>query len=278
MRVDRPIGTYLLAWPCFWSIGLAAPAGALPDFGLMALFGCGAVVMRSAGCIINDLWDRDVDAKVERTRLTRPLAAGDLQPWQAVGLLGANLSVGLAVLLQLNWYSVVLGASSLGLVVIYPLMKRVTHWPQLVLGLTFNWGALLGWAAVHGACNWGAVLPLYCGGVCWTIVYDTVYAHQDTVDDAKLGMGSTALLFGDHSQAALSAFSLAAVGSFAAAGAECALGWPYFAALGGAATHLAWQVRTMDTSDPKNLSHRFRSNNYFGALMLAGIVTGKLVA
>eukprot|EP00937_MAST-01D_sp_MAST-1D-sp2_P006828 g6828.t1 len=275
MRVDRPTGVYLLAWPCFWSIAMAAPPGQLPDLQLMALFGAGAFVMRSAGCIINDLWDRDIDRRVARTQ-SRPLASGALSVAQAVALLGANLGAGLAVLLQLNDFSIALGASSLGLVVMYPLMKRVTNWPQLVLGLTFNWGALLGWAAVHGACDWATVLPLYAGGVCWTIVYDTLYAHQDTHDDRAMGLGSTALLFGESSPAVLSGFSVATASALGLAGWNCGLGLPYFAALAGAAGHLAWQVRTMDTADARNLSARFRSNNVFGLTVLSGIVASNL--
>lgn len=178
-RADKPIGTFLLYWPCCWSIAMAAPVGQLPDLPLLATFGLGSLIMRSAGCTINDMWDRDFDGKVARTK-TRPLAAGLLTQRQALGFLGAELTAGLAVLLTLNDFAIVLGAASMPLVIAYPLMKRFTHWPQLILGLTFNWGALLGWAAVHGSCDWSVVLPLYSSGVCWTIVYDTIYAHQDT--------------------------------------------------------------------------------------------------
>ena len=164
---------------------------------MLALFGAGAVLLRGAGCTVNDLWDRDLDGKVERTK-TRPLPSGAVSPLQAVGWLGAQLGLGLGVLLQLNEYSQALGASSLALVVTYPLMKRVTGWTQAFLGLTFNWGALLGWAAVRGACDWTVVLPLYFGGVAWTLVYDTIYAHQDKKDDVLAGIKSTALTFGKH--------------------------------------------------------------------------------
>ncbi|XP_014272313.1 4-hydroxybenzoate polyprenyltransferase, mitochondrial isoform X2 [Halyomorpha halys] len=153
MRIDKPIGTWLLFWPCGWSIAMAAQAGALPDFKMLALFGAGAFVMRGAGCTINDMWDKDLDKKVERTK-DRPLVTGSVSTNDAWVFLAAQLSVALTILLQLNWYSVFLGASSLVLVVAYPLMKRVTYWPQLVLGMTFNWGALLGWSAVQGACDW----------------------------------------------------------------------------------------------------------------------------
>lgn len=177
MRMDRPIGSWLLFWPCSWSIALSAPAGALPDLKMLALFGLGAFIMRGAGCTINDMWDKDIDAKVERTK-NRPLVSGQISQLDALIFLSGQLSVGLMILTQLNWPSIVLGASSLGLVVIYPLMKRITYWPQLMLGMTFNWGALLGWCATQGTVNWAVCLPLYAAGVSWTIVYDTIYAHQ----------------------------------------------------------------------------------------------------
>uniref|UniRef100_A0A2P2KRA4 Uncharacterized protein MANES_01G040600 n=1 Tax=Rhizophora mucronata TaxID=61149 RepID=A0A2P2KRA4_RHIMU len=176
-RLDKPIGTWLLAWPCFWSITLAATPGHLPDFKMMALFGCGALLLRGAGCTINDLLDRDIDTKVERTKL-RPFASGLLTPFKGLCFLGFQLLLGLGILLQLNDYSRILGASSLFLVFSYPLMKRITFWPQAYLGLTFNWGALLGWSAVKGSLDPSIVLPLYLGGVFWTLVYDTIYAHQ----------------------------------------------------------------------------------------------------
>lgn len=182
IRFDRPIGTWLLFWPCGWSIALAAAPGCAPDIGMLALFATGAFVMRGAGCTINDMWDREIDRRVERTR-ERPLASGELTQLDALVFLAAQLGVGAQVLLQLNGYSIGLGAASLGLVVVYPLMKRVTYWPQLVLGAAFNWGALLGWSAVHGEVLWSACVPLYAAGVCWTIVYDTIYAHQVSVKD-----------------------------------------------------------------------------------------------
>ena len=185
-RWDRPIGTWLLLWPCLWSTSLAATAGTMPDASLCALFGLGAFAMRGAGCTVNDLWDRDIDRQVERTRL-RPLASGAIGVPQALGFLGAQCTVGLGVLLALPPYAVGLSFVSVPLVGLYPLAKRVTNWPQAVLGLTFNWGALVGWAAVHGACDWSVVLPLYAGGFWWTLLYDTIYAHQDKRDDAKVG-------------------------------------------------------------------------------------------
>ena len=167
--------------------------------------------MRGAGCTINDMWDKDFDKDVARTK-NRPLASGRISPFQALVFLGCQLSVGLGVLLQLNDYCLSLGASSLALVVSYPFFKRVTHYPQVVLGLAFNWGALLGWAAVHGSCDWSVVLPLYSAGVSWTMIYDTWYAHQDKEDDKKLGLKSTAIAWGDNTKKIASLYSVGMVG------------------------------------------------------------------
>ncbi|KAG2785587.1 4-hydroxybenzoate polyprenyltransferase [Phytophthora cactorum] len=275
-RINRPGPTFMLLWPCFWSIAMAAPAGQLPDLKLLALFGTGSLIMRSAGCTINDMWDKDFDKQVERTN-KRPMAAGKLTYPQAWGFLAGQLSAGLAVLLQLNWYSVAMGASSLALVASYPTMKRFTYWPQAVLGLTFNYGALLGWAAVHGSCEWPVVLPLYAGGVAWTLVYDTLYAHQDKKDDIKIGVRSTALLFGDKTKPVLNFFSAAAIAGFGTAGYMAGLDWPFFVGLTGGAAHLAWQVNTAKLDDPINLQARFASNKWFGALMFASVVAGNVV-
>ncbi|KAG7383533.1 Para-hydroxybenzoate--polyprenyltransferase, mitochondrial precursor (PHB:polyprenyltransferase) [Phytophthora pseudosyringae] len=275
-RINRPAGTFMLLWPCFWSISMAAPVGQLPDLKLLALFGTGAFIMRSAGCTINDMWDKDFDKQVERTN-KRPLAAGKLTYPQAWGFLAGQLSAGLAVLLQLNWYSVAMGASSLALVAAYPTMKRFTYWPQAFLGLTFNYGALLGWAAVHGSCEWPVVLPLYAGGVAWTLVYDTLYAHQDKKDDIQIGVRSTALLFGDNTKPVLNCFSAAAIAGFGTAGYMAGLDWPFFLGLTGGAAHLAWQVNTAKLDDPINLQARFASNKWFGALMFASVVAGNAV-
>lgn len=171
------LGSWLLFWPCGWSIALSASAGALPDLTTLSLFGAGALIMRGAGCTINDLWDKDIDAKVERTK-NRPLVNKEINSLDAWVYLSGQLSLGLMVLLQLNWASIVIGACSLSLVIIYPLMKRITYWPQMMLGMTFNYGALLGWCATQGSIDLAACLPLYIAGISWTIIYDTIYAHQ----------------------------------------------------------------------------------------------------
>nr|XP_018264530.1 4-hydroxybenzoate polyprenyl transferase [Kwoniella dejecticola CBS 10117]OBR86688.1 4-hydroxybenzoate polyprenyl transferase [Kwoniella dejecticola CBS 10117] len=179
-RIDKPIGSLLLFWPCTWSITMASTALHLPPtvpLFYISLFGLGALIMRGAGCTINDMWDAKMDAKVDRTK-SRPIAAGDVTQSQALSFLGLQLSAGLAVLTQLNWYSIVLGASSLSLVVLYPFMKRITYYPQVVFGMTFNWGVFLGWSAVAGVTDWTITAPLYLGGIAWGIAYDLIYAHQ----------------------------------------------------------------------------------------------------
>ncbi|KAI0796539.1 4-hydroxybenzoate polyprenyl transferase [Abortiporus biennis] len=247
-RMDKPIGTILLFYPCTWSITMASYALQTPlttPLTYISLFGIGALVMRGAGCTINDMWDRNLDKAVARTK-DRPLARGDITTAQAVGFLGLQLSAGLAVLTQLNWYSILLGASSLSLVTIYPFMKRVTYWPQAVLGLAFNWGALLGWSAVAGTGNWSVVLPLYAGGVCWTLVYDTIYAHQDKTDDVKVGIRSTALLFGEHSRTVLSALSFSSLSFITLAGYMNTNGLPFYAGIGLAGLQLARVLKNTD--------------------------------
>ncbi|PWZ00815.1 4-hydroxybenzoate polyprenyl transferase [Testicularia cyperi] len=330
-RIDKPIGTWLLFWPCAWSIVLASHTLGLPistPIFYTLLFGVGAIVMRGAGCTINDMWDVKMDRMVERTK-TRPLAAGDVTQFQALCFLGVQLSAGLAVLINLNWFSIVLGASSLSVVVLYPLMKRITYWPQLVLGLAFNWGAMLGWAAVAGSVDWAVVLPLYAGSIFWTLVYDTIYAHQDKTDDVKAGVKSTALLFGEKTRPVLSTFSAATISLFgysasqaippaipAAAVSELpgsvvglsststgaggggqtvsdliSLGLstetieslgaagtlvqhhPGFSlALVAAASHLAWQIRTVDLNSRPDCWAKFVSNTNFGWIVFAGLV------
>ncbi|XP_023719608.1 4-hydroxybenzoate polyprenyltransferase, mitochondrial isoform X3 [Cryptotermes secundus] len=262
MRIDKPIGSWLLFWPCGWSIALSALPGALPDLKMLGLFGLGAFIMRGAGCTINDMWDRDIDKKVSRTK-DRPLVSGVLSQLEALVFLSGQLGLGLLVLLQLNWYSILLGASSLGLVIIYPLMKRVTHWPQLILGMTFNWGILLGWSAVNGSCNWPICLPLYAAGICWTIVYDTIYAHQDKVEDVLLGIKSTAIMFGENTKLWLSGFTSMMISGLVVTGVQCDQTWPYYASVGFVAAHLSTQLYTLNINNPVDCSMTFVSNRNF---------------
>ncbi|XP_030369499.1 4-hydroxybenzoate polyprenyltransferase, mitochondrial [Scaptodrosophila lebanonensis] len=276
MRLDRPIGTYLLFWPCGWSIALSADAGCWPDLTMLGLFATGALIMRGAGCTINDLWDKDIDAKVERTR-SRPLASGQITQFDAIVFLSAQLSLGLLVLVQLNWQSILLGASSLGLVITYPLMKRVTYWPQLVLGMAFNWGALLGWCATQESINLAACLPLYLSGVCWTIVYDTIYAHQDKLDDLQIGVKSTALRFGENTKVWLSGFTAAMLTGLSAAGWACDQTLPYYASVGIVGAHLAQQIYSLNIDNPSDCAKKFFSNHQVGLILFLGIVLGTLL-
>ncbi|MDX2266408.1 MAG: 4-hydroxybenzoate octaprenyltransferase [Hyphomicrobiales bacterium] len=271
MRVDRPIGVWLLLWPCWWSAALAGvAASAWLNLWHMALFAIGAFVMRSAGCIYNDIADRKYDALVARTR-NRPIASGRVSPVAAAALMVVLSFCGLAVLLQFNMFAVALGMASLGVVAIYPFMKRITHWPQAVLGLAFSWGALMGWAAAFGSLDWPA-LALYAGAVLWTIGYDTIYAHQDKEDDAVVGLKSTALRFGDKTKPWLIVFYGGAVAAIGLAGAGAGAGAAFFAGLAAAALHVGWQIATLDVSDAGNCLERFRSNRWFGALVFAALI------
>ncbi|XP_060584093.1 4-hydroxybenzoate polyprenyltransferase, mitochondrial-like [Ruditapes philippinarum] len=275
LRFDKPIGTYLLFWPCTWSIGLAAQAGHLPDLYLLALFGLGSLIMRGSGCIINDMWDRDIDKKVERTK-TRPLASGELTPFQALVFLGGNLSLALAILLQLNWNSVFLGAASMILVIAYPLAKRYTYWPQVVLGVTLNWGVLIAWSALKGSLEW-PVLPLYTACVVYTMFYDTIYSHQDKYDDMLIGVKSTALKFGDQTKIWLTGFSSMMIGCLTLTGHMCDQTWPYYTAVALTGTHLAHQLYTVDLNNPEDCLKKFKSNTQLGAVLFIGIVMGTLL-
>lgn len=273
-RVDKQVGTLLLLWPCIWSTALAAPIGCLPDPFIMTQFAVGAFIMRGAGCTINDIWDQKYDRNVERTK-ARPLASGDLNTRQALGFLTAQLSCGLGLLVTFDYNCIILGFASMPLVIVYPLMKRFTNWPQLVLGLAFNWGALMGWPAVHAGClGWEHALPLYASGVCWTLVYDTIYGYQDRKDDAKLGLKSTSLHLGDHPQVALTGIASGMVGGLTVAGYSTGLTLPFYIGVGALGGQLMWQIWTADLNDPKNLWRRFNSNKYAGALVTASIVLG----
>ncbi|XP_053727809.1 4-hydroxybenzoate polyprenyltransferase, mitochondrial [Synchiropus splendidus] len=275
MRLDKPIGTWLLYLPCTWSIALAADPGCLPDVGMLTLFGTGALLMRGAGCTINDMWDKEFDKKVSRTA-NRPIAAGEVSRMQAFVFLGGQLSLALGVLLCLNFYSIALGATSLSLVITYPLIKRISYWPQLMLGLTFNWGAMLGWAAVRGSCDWSVCLPLYISGVMWTLIYDTIYAHQDKDDDIKIGVKSTALRFQEQTKPWLCGFSVAMMSGLVVAGINADQTLPYYAVISTVALHLAHQIYTVDIDKPEDCWKKFVSNRNLGLLIFLGIVAGNL--
>jgi 4-hydroxybenzoate polyprenyltransferase len=277
-RLDRPIGTWLLLYPCWWGLALAPRPGGFGwvDLWFAGLFAVGAVVMRGAGCTVNDILDRDIDARVERTR-SRPIPSGAIGVPSALLFLVLQLLIGLLVLLQFDGPTAALGAASLVLVFTYPLMKRVTWWPQAFLGLTFNWGALVGWSAVDGRLA-APALVLYAAGVAWTIGYDTIYAHQDREDDARIGIKSTALLFGDRSRLWVGLFYAATVALLAAAAVLAGVAWPVWPFLALAAWQLAWQVAGWRLADAGDSLLRFRSNRHFALLVLAGLFLGRAVA
>ena len=271
MRADRPIGTWLLLFPCWWGLALASPG--LPPASFLLLFAAGAFVMRGAGCTYNDIVDRDFDGRVARTA-DRPIPSGAVTLRGAIAFLLAQLLAGLAILLAFDATTIALGVASLVLVFTYPLMKRVTWWPQFFLGLTFNWGVLMGWTAVAGALGMPALL-LYAGGIAWTLGYDTIYAHQDKEDDALVGVKSSARRLGDSTRPALLAFYAAAAALFGAAGHAAGLSWPFWVALAAASAQMAWQAWRVDTDQPGDSRAKFRSNRLVGWILLAGIVAGR---
>ncbi len=263
-RLDRPIGIWLLLLPGLWAIALA-PGGVVFKIYLAILFALGAVFMRSAGCVMNDIWDRDLDARVERTK-GRPLAAGDVSIKQAAGfLLGLSFG-GFLILMLMNGTTVLLGFAAVPMIIAYPAMKRLTFWPQAFLGLTFNFSALMGWTAVTGSIGWPA-LWLYVSGALWTLGYDTVYAHQDKEDDALIGVKSTALKFGSFSRIWVSAFYAASILflGLAIAAAGSAVFLPLLLL---PAAHAAWQIKRWDMDDASSSLAVFRSNRDYGLLVL----------
>lgn len=273
-RWDRPIGIWLLLFPCWWSLALAAA----PDWdrlaGLMALFALGALAMRGAGCTWNDILDRKVDAQVERTR-NRPLPSGEVKLHQALIWMALQGAVGAAVLFKLNKFAGGIALLSLLLVAIYPTMKRLTSWPQFVLGLAFNWGALVGYAAVKESLSLGTV-ALYFGGVAWTMVYDTIYAMQDQRDDAIVGVRSTARRFAGAPKLWLTLFAVMTLGCWAATGFLAGLGIGYFALLAVIAAYFVWLVALVKPADPADCLMRFKSNALVGWLLLAALVVDRL--
>jgi 4-hydroxybenzoate polyprenyltransferase len=262
-RWDRPIGTWLLMLPCWWSLALAIGPNWPRLVGWMALFALGALVMRGAGCTWNDIVDRKVDAKVERTR-TRPLPSGELKLRHALGWMAIQLAIGALILFKLNKFAGGVALASMILVAVYPATKRFTWWPQFVLGLAFNWGVLVGYATITEALSWVA-LALYAGGVAWTLVYDTIYAMQDQRDDAVIGVRSTARLFADRPRAWLALFATIAVGLWGLAGWLAALGPLYYAGL----------IALLKSGDPADCLMRFKSNAQVGLLLTIALLAGR---
>ena len=271
-RLDRPIGSWLLLMPCWWSAALAA--GVIGSIGqlplIIVLFFIGAFVMRGAGCTWNDITDRDLDALVERTR-SRPIPAGQVSVPQAIAFLVIQALIGLAVLLQFNGFAVATGIASLVIVAVYPFMKRITWWPQIVLGLAFSWGALMGFAVTFARIDLTA-LALYAGSIAWVIGYDTIYAHQDAEDDALIGIKSTARLFGDRTYQALIVFYGLAVILIGVALTLAGVLWPAWVGLAAFAAHLGWQIARLDVGVPALCLRVFKSNRDAGLLLFAGLL------
>ncbi|OLE34640.1 MAG: 4-hydroxybenzoate polyprenyltransferase [Alphaproteobacteria bacterium 13_1_20CM_3_64_12] len=276
-RLDRPIGSWLLLMPCWWSAAIAAGMAHSIDqlpF-ILALFFVGAFVMRGAGCTWNDITDRDLDARVERTR-SRPIPAGQVSVPQALAFLIVQALIGLAVLLQFNFFAVAIGIASLIVVAVYPFMKRITWWPQIVLGLAFSWGALMGFAVTRGRID-AAAIALYAGSIAWVIGYDTIYAHQDTEDDALIGIKSTARLFGSRTGPALMLFYGLAVVLIGVALALAGTGFPAWIGLAAFAAHLVWQIRRLQIDDPALCLRLFKSNRDAGLLLFAGLLADAVI-
>lgn len=272
-RLDRPIGAWLLFLPGLWSI-LLGRLPAAPTLWLLALFAAGSVVMRAAGCVVNDMWDRDLDRRVTRTA-GRPLAAGTLSLRQAAGFLALLLLAGLVILLQLNPRAQALGASSLLLVGLYPLAKRVTSWPQLVMGFTFGFGAPLGYVAATGRFD-AAFVAIYAAAILWDLAFDTIYAHQDREDDALIGVRSTARLFGQRTRPFLAACNAATIAALALTGALAGLSAAFYVALVLPAALLAWQVWRLDIDDPALCLRLFRANREVGLAVGLAILLGRM--
>jgi 4-hydroxybenzoate polyprenyltransferase len=272
-RWDRPIGIWLLLLPCWWSLALGLGPQWDRLLGWMALFTLGAIAMRGAGCTWNDILDRKVDAEVERTR-SRPLPAGEVSVRNAVLWMVLQSLVGVAILFKFNEFAGGLALASLLLVAIYPTMKRLTSWPQVVLGLAFNWGALVGYAAVTGTLSRAAV-ALYAGGVAWTMVYDTIYAMQDRRDDAVVGVGSTARRFAEMPRRWLSLFAVLALLAWELAGHLAALGSAYFAVLIAIALHFAWQIASLKPNDQADCLKKFKANGWIGVLLTVAVIAGR---
>ncbi len=273
-RAHQPIGVWLLFWPSAWSLAMAG--GGKPDLGLLALFALGALVMRAAGCVVNDMADRRIDAQVARTA-ARPLASGEIGLLGASLFLAALLAVSAGILFSFNWFTVYLGAGSLVLVAAYPFAKRVTWWPQAMLGLTFNWGALLGWAAATGGLDWPAGL-LYLGAIFWTVGYDTIYAHQDKKGDTLVGVKSSALALGENTLGALAIFYGLSLAFLAGAGALSNMAWPWYASLGVVALAFAWQILFVYLDEPADCLAKFKSNAWVGWILFVGLLLSALVA
>lgn len=276
MRLERPIGWYLLFWPCtFGSLLASLATDNSVRWDHLILFFFGSIVMRGAGCTLNDIADRDIDAKVARTA-ARPLPSGEVSIGAAVVFLGLQLLIGLAILLTLNLFTVGIGVASLALIAVYPFMKRITNWPQIVLGLVFAWGALIGWASQTGSLDLPALL-FYVACVIWIVGYDTIYAFQDLEDDAIAGIGSSALALGERAPLFIAICYVAMTALIGATYMLVGAGIFAFAGLAAAGTLMGWQIATLDMADNMGCLRRFKSNNYAGLLIALGLLAEVLL-
>ena len=270
-RLDRPIGSWLLLIPCWWSVGLTGlRTDHFPGLWHIVLFFIGAFAMRGAGCTWNDLVDRNLDAKVARTR-SRPIPSGQVTVAEATAFMMLQALIGFLVLIQFNRYTVITGLASLLVVAIYPFMKRITYWPQIVLGLAFSYGALMGWPAAFGRLDWPAIV-LYAGSISWVVGYDTIYAHQDREDELLIGIKSTALLFGENTRPMLAGFYAGAVVLIGIAGLLAGGGLIFAFGLVAFAAHLAWQVARLDIDDSAHCLKLFKSNRDAGLILFGAML------
>ena len=274
-RMDRPVGTWLLLWPCIWSLFLATDQLNPTTEYYTLLFAIGALAMRGAGCTYNDIIDRDIDGKVERTQ-SRPIPAGEVSVKKAFLFFCLQCAIGLLVLTQFNSFTIILGLSSILLILLYPFMKRITFWPQAWLGLTFNWGALMGWAAVKGSLDIVPII-LYFGAVFWTLGYDTIYAHQDKEDDALAGVKSTALALGTKTKPALLIFYGVFILALLSLVMLAKVGIYYYISVAIAAIHLIWQVKTVNINNADVCLKVFRSNITFGWILTIGLFLERII-
>lgn len=274
-RLDKPVGFMLLLYPTWWAQVLATHEGAWPDVTLFVLFYIGAVVMRAAGCAINDVFDHKLDAQVERTK-TRPIASGEIKPWQGIVFALCCCIIGLVIVLQMGQLTFWLAVSSLPLIALYPLMKRITWWPQMFLGIIFNWGAMMGFAAQQGELPPAAYL-LYAACFFWTLAYDTIYAFQDIRDDEVAGIKSTARRLGKQAKPVIIAWSVLAIGLICMTGYMCQMGAVFYAGMACAAIHMGVLLKNWRMDDSASSLAAFKANTMFGDIVLAAMILGKVI-
>jgi 4-hydroxybenzoate polyprenyltransferase len=272
-RLNRPVGIWLLMFPAWWGLALASPTW--PPLFLLLFFACGAVLMRSAGCVYNDMIDKDFDAKVRRTA-TRPLAAGEVSSKEALSLLLFLLGGSALILFSLPPSVILTGFVALVLVFLYPWMKRITYWPQFFLGLTFNIGILMGWLSLQSTLSYVPFL-FYGGAILWAMGYDTIYAFQDLEDDLFVGVKSSAIAISAAPKLFLSLFYGGALILWGMGGREAHLGWMYLFFLGLITLHMAWQISSLREDDSDNCLKRFKSNTNVGFLLFLAIVFSRLI-